>query len=633
MIKRWNYFVAIYNVKGDVEKMEYPYKCKLEVSNIFDNEIEITLYSGLTIFVGPNGSGKTQVLKSMRDNFKRTLGRDKVRYLSSNRLGEMETYRSRVNQFSHSPDSYQVGSRETKQVRHEIETVSGDFFAMDDKKDVYIKVAERLSVLFGRQIYLRWDAGSMKVFFEKTDTQKEYSVAVEASGLVNVISILAAIFDDEIQVLLIDEPEVSLHPQLQSYLLREMKKATKLYGKTIILSTHSTELLPLNNISDFSDLVFFEEKKIPVQVKPDAPELQGKKLKDFLLRMGQVNKNGFFAKKVLLIEGASDLIICHSLINKLELNIDVAGSQIIPVDGKGQFPVIAKLFRMINKDVAVLTDLDGFIDDNSIVDLFKDLPKAKALANASGNGDILEIVNSIKTKITGLVTKHKDDMREIYMIHPYWINKKEDEDEIKIAKRALIGQLFSTSDIEKWPDYQEWKSIKCRIQSVLAILEKVGCFVLKKGAVESYYKFSSNSTYDEKPSAAAEEMSHIVEQSISFINNSYNDIIIALQYIATTKRVDESFAVKKELLSELALALGILQKDTTEKDIYAAIKQAKGNAVSLFEYHIINSDKKLGLKVDLKSKIIDVQGFPLTIFVGQNVNEEINETIKGKNVE
>lgn len=624
------YFVAIYNIKGGVEMVEYPYICKLKVNNIFDNEIEITLYSGITISVGPNGSGKTQVLKSMRDNFKRTLGTNKVRYLSSNRLGNMEAYRSKVNEYSRSPEDYQVGSRDTKKKRHEIETVSGDFFAMDDKKDVYIKVAERLSVLFGRQIYLRWDAGSMKVFFEKTDTQKEYSVAVEASGLVNVISILAAVFDDEIQILLVDEPEVSLHPQLQSYLLREMKNAVKLYGKTIILSTHSTELLSLSSISDFSNLVFFEEKKIPVQVKPDAPELQGKKLKDFLLRMGQVNKNGFFAKKILLIEGASDLIICHSLINKLDLNIDVAGSQIIPVDGKGQFPVIAKLFKMINKEVAVLTDLDGFIDDNSIVDLFKNLSKAKELANSSGNGDILEIVNSIKTKITELVTKHKDDMKDIYTIHPYWINKKEDEDEIKIAKRALIGQLFSISDIEKWPDYQEWKSIKCRIESVLAILKKVGCFVLKKGAIESYYKFSPNTTYNEKPSAATEEISHIDEQSISFVNDSYGDIIVALQYIATTKRVDESFAVKKELLSELALALGILQQDTTEKDIYAAIKQAKGNAVSLFEYHIINSDKKMGLKVDLKSKIIEVKGFPLTIFAGDNVNEKINEVIESK---
>lgn len=621
-------------VKGGVKMMEYPYVCKLKVNNIFDDEIEIILYSGLTIFVGPNGSGKTQVLKSMRDDFKRNLGKNKVRYLSSNRLGEMEAYRSKVNQYanSNSPNAYQVGSLETKQARHEIETVSGDFFVMDDKKDVYIKVAERLSVLFGRLIYLRWDAGSMKVFFEKTDTQKEYSVAVEASGLINVISILAAIFDDEIQVLLVDEPEVSLHPQLQSYLLREMKNAVKLYGKTIILSTHSTELLSLNSINDFSNFIFFQENKIPIQVKPDAPELQGKKLKDFLLRMGQVNKNGFFAKKVLLIEGASDLIICHSLINKLDLNIDVAGSQIIPVDGKGQFPVIVKLFRMINKDVAVLTDLDGFIDDNNIVDLFKNLSTAKELANSSGNGDVLEIVNSIKTKITELVLSHKDDMKDIYTIHPYWINKKEDDDEIKIAKRALIGQLFSVSDIEKWPDYQEWKSIKCRIESVLTILGKVGCFVLKKGAIESYYKFSPETTYNAKPSAAAEEMSHIDEQSVSFVNDSYSDIIVALEYIATTKKVDESFAVKKELLSELALALGILQQDTTEKDIYAAIKQAKGNASSLFEYHIISLEGKLGLKVDLKSEIIEVNGFPLTILVGQNVNEKINEIVNGKNV-
>ncbi len=610
--------------------MEYPYVCKLQVDNVFDGEIEITLYSGVTILVGSNGSGKTQTLKKMRDYFKSELGTNKVRYLSSNRLGEMEQYRSRVNQYSWSPDDYQVGSRETKQARHEIETASGDFFVMDDKKDVYIKVAERLSVLFGRQIYLRWDAGSMKVFFEKTDTQKEYSVAVEASGLVNIISILAAIFDEDVQVLLIDEPEVSLHPQLQSYLLREIKNAVKLYDKTIILSTHSAELLSFSSVNDFSNLIFFEEKNVPVQINPNLPELQGKKLKDFMLRMGQIYKNGFFAKKVLLIEGASDLIICHSLINKLELNIDVAGSQIIPVDGKGQFPVITKLFRMINKEVAILTDLDGFIDDNSIVDLFTNLPKAIELANSCGSGNILEVANSIKTKITELVKKHKDDMKDIYKIHPYWINKKENEDELKIAKRALVGQLFSISDIEKWPDYQEWNSIKSRIEALLAILEKVGCFVLKKGAIESYYKFSSNTTYNDKPSAAVEEISHIDEQDIAFVNEYYNDIIVALRYVSITKKVDESFAIKKELLSELALALGILQQNTTEKDIYAAIKQAKGSATSLFEYHIINSDGRLGLKVDLQSKIIEVQGFPLIIYAGQNVNEKIDEVIKRK---
>lgn len=69
------------------------------------------------------------------------------------------------------------------------------------------------------------------LLFGKTGSDKEYSVAVEASGLVNVISILAAIFDEGIKVLLIDEPEVSLHPQLQSYLLREIKSAANRYNK------------------------------------------------------------------------------------------------------------------------------------------------------------------------------------------------------------------------------------------------------------------------------------------------------------------------------------------------------------------------------------------------------------------
>lgn len=607
--------------------MNYPFSCKLNANNIFDDEIEITINSGLTIFVGPNGSGKTQTLKCLRSYFKKQFGPSKVRYLSSNRMGEMEQYRSKVNQYNYIPENYEVGDREAKSARHEIETVTGDFFTMDDKKDVYIKVSERLSTLFGRHIYLRWDSGKMKVFFEKTGTQKEYSVALEASGLVNVISILAAIFDEDTQVLLVDEPEVSLHPQLQSYLLREFKSAVDLYDKTIILSTHSTEFLSFESIKDFSNIIFFEENNKPLQIPLDAPQLQGNKTKDFLLRMGQVYKNGFFAKKVLLIEGASDLIICHALINKLELNIDVAGSQIIPVDGKGQFPAITNFFRMINKDVVILTDLDGFVDDNNVVNMFTNLPEAIKLATKQGNDNISEIVKGIKSKISELVIKHKDDMKNIYEIHPYWMNKEEDEDETKIAKRALIGQLFCTEDIKEWPDQEEWGKIKNRIEALIELLNKVGCFILKRGAIESYYRSVPN-TSNGKPSAAAEEISFINNQASTTLNEYYGDVIAPLKYIAVVKNVDESLPVKRELLSELALVLGILKTDTTERDIYATIKQVKGSVLSLFDYCIINENEKLGIEVNLRSKILEVEGFPLSIFVGQNVNEIVDSKIK-----
>lgn len=70
---------------------------------------------------------------------------------------------------------------------------------------------------------------------------------------------MAALFDEVVEVLLIDEPEVSLHPQLQSYLLREMKSAAKRYNKTIIISTHSAEMIELNSASELCNFVFLEK--------------------------------------------------------------------------------------------------------------------------------------------------------------------------------------------------------------------------------------------------------------------------------------------------------------------------------------------------------------------------------------
>lgn len=557
------------------------------------------------------------------------VGSNKVRYLSSNRIGNMEQYRSKINQYTYTTDDYTFGDQATKRARLQIETACGDFFAMDERKDVFIKVSERLSVLFNRNIFIRWDAGQMKVFFGKTDSEQEYSVAAEASGLVNVISILAALFDESVEVLLIDEPEVSLHPQLQSYLLREMKNVVKKYNKTIIISTHSAEMIELNKASDLCNYIFFRKNTLPKQISPDAPELNSVKLKEFLLRMSLIYNEGFFAKKVLLIEGSSDMILCRYLCNRLDLNLDVAGSQIIPVEGKGQFPIITKLFRLIGKEVCVLTDLDGFTDDNSIINLFSELPEGTKIANDHGNENLQSMIREIKTKIGEVIRSTKDNMISIYSQHPYWINRDLEAGEDKIIRRALVAQLFTVDEDEllTWPDSQEWTSLKKRITVLLDILEELGCFILRKGAIESYYTFSPNTTFNGKPSAAAHEVSCWEEKSTEQIYEHFSDITRSLQFAALEKNVDESFAVKKELLSELALILGILPEVSTEKEILSCIKQSKGSVDSLFDYKIINENKRLGVEVSLKSEIIDVAGFPFKAFVGDNVNSLIDEKI------
>ena len=173
----------------------------------------------------------------------------------------------------------------------------------------------------------------------------------------------------------------------------------------------------------------------------------------------------------MLIEGSSDMILCRYLCNRLNLNLDVAGSQIIPIEGKGQFPVITKLFRLIGKEVCVLTDLDGFTDDNNIINMFAVLPEATEIANDYGNGNLQSMIRDIKTKIDELVQSQKENMVMIYNQHPYWVNRDPEAEDDKIIRRALVAQLFTVSadELATWPDSHEWTSLKKRINVLFDI--------------------------------------------------------------------------------------------------------------------------------------------------------------------
>lgn len=502
---------------------------------------------------------------------------------------------------------------------------------MDEKRDVYIKVAERLSIMFGREIHLEWNAGQLKVYFEKKGDLEGYSVVLEASGLVNLVSILAALYDDDMEILLIDEPEVSLHPQLQAYLLKEIKKIIKLYNKTVVISTHSTEFLSFSTVEDFCNLVFFDENTTPIQLQPDRDELKNKKLKDFLFRMSQMYKNGFFAKNIFLLEGTSDLIVCQFLINKFNLEVAAAGTQIIPVDGKGQFTTISKLFRLLNKKVTILTDLDSYTDDNILINYFSNFSEARELAAENGAKSIIDIDKSIREEISKLIRNNKDRMENIYGNHPYWICREKGENEEKYLKRAIIGELFIRENIDDWPEVTEWKALKKRMIAIFDMLKKLGCFILKKGALESYYMYSSKNTYERKPSVAIEEISELETKEKKDILGNYKDIVEVLEYVALSKNIDESLAIRNELLSEIAIILQVLDEDTTENDIVTAVKKVKGHTSSLFKYNILNEGGKLGIEVELKSKILEVIGFPFKIYKGDNVNNKIEENIKNRN--
>jgi hypothetical protein len=624
--------------------MTFPFDININLGQTGISGIQnpaIKIYGGVTTFLGPNGAGKTQLLRGLKHSLNAHFNGKKVRYVSAGRLGPMENYRSDYDGQRGQPrfDSATFGDKSATKRRHQTETILGDFATLSERADVLIKVQERLRKLFKRDIVVDWDGGNLKIFFSRVDqtTSKNYSSAREASGLLHLAAILASLYDDEVGCLLIDEPEVSLHPQLQSFLLNEIKKVagsnTEKGKKLIFISTHSTEFIEVNSVTDLASIVFCKDiQEAPIQIDPNLGDFQSKKLQALLTRLGQEHKLALFCHSPLLVEGPSDEIICSALSRKLSLNLEAAGSQILPVTGKGQFPVVIKLFRLIGKVPALLGDADAIADNLDIIGSFTSLPQATEIATELGHRDAAKFAKNIYNDFCQIVLTKWEDIKTQAEQHYYWINRDKQKDELIAKRRSAFCWLFNTIDeeIKKVPNGQEWLAIKARLSSLLAFLEKLGCFILRKGTIEAYYQHSANLTVDEKPNAASYEVNGLMEEEDEKVKSLYDDIVRAMKFCSNVKEINEAEAIRDILLSMVSPALASLKKETTETELKLFSNNLFGAKASLFKLlkHIDGED--IYLDVELSTDILDVSGFPIRIKKEANPIEVVNNSLKLK---
>ena len=108
---------------------------------------KIKISGGRTTLVGPNGSGKTQILRSIKTALSALLDKDRVRFVSAGRLAHLENFRSDYDGQRGANLRYGQaawGGRDNRDRRHKIETALGDFQTLSARADILIKVSERL---------------------------------------------------------------------------------------------------------------------------------------------------------------------------------------------------------------------------------------------------------------------------------------------------------------------------------------------------------------------------------------------------------------------------------------------------------------------------------------------------------
>ena len=205
----------------------------------------------INFLVGPNGSGKSQfarhLIQSLPDS--RLLGTDRLSGMEQVRpfdsfLGDHFAEGIAKNTFNHLK---QAGTRGAG-----IDTL----VLLEERMDLRIQVEATLSHLFNREIILEWNSGHLMAKARLLSDSESYRLdREECHGIKELLVLLTHLYDDRHKYLVVDEPELNLHPQYQAFFIEEVRKVSsspvsKDKDKVVFLITHSPFILDLKSEDD-----------------------------------------------------------------------------------------------------------------------------------------------------------------------------------------------------------------------------------------------------------------------------------------------------------------------------------------------------------------------------------------------
>src|SRR4028119_2119670 len=201
------------------------------------------------------------------------------------------------------------------------------------------------------------NTNTYEIILLKIQENTNFSLHQASSGEKEILNFLLGIFAYNIKngLIIVDEPEVHLHPKWQSLLLDLFFDLADFTQNQFIFSTHSPIFINQRTISKIVR-VYKSSGKSTIK---NFIESNFDETKDLLhIINSHNNEKIFFADKVILVEGITDRIFWEQLINIYKKAENSEIIEVLEVHGKINLEKYRKFLKKIELDNYIIADLD-----------------------------------------------------------------------------------------------------------------------------------------------------------------------------------------------------------------------------------------------------------------------------------